>query len=1505
MTTKSYDINFNEFARGTVIDNELQAKGLTVSAIRNGGDPHKPGEAMIFDTANPTGGDSDLKTNNLGKVLIISEDNLSKDPDDNAAGGTLRFEFDGVAKVKQLTFLDTEESAWVKFYDEDGHHIRTIDVHGVGNNQQKTVNFNVDGVARMDVILGGSGAIDNLKYDLTTTNLDGIVEGTSGNDRIDVNYTGDPDGDRVDANDQILPGEGRDDDIIKAGDGNDIILSGNGDDDIFGGKGNEEIWAGDGNDIIRGEDGNDWMHGQDGNDRLEGGKGDDMLFGEKGNDILLGGDGHDMLDGGDGNDEMWGGSGDDVLIGGKGDDWMHGQSGNDELDGGDGNDMIFGEDGNDAIFAGAGDDMVDGGKGNDRIEGDDGKDNIKGGEGDDLIVGYDAVSIKTGDTTVHEDDGSDDHIDGGKGNDTILGGKGDDTLIGGEGHDTILGGDDADTIIGGNGGDVVDGGAGGNDHDTLDLRDVGPFRLTNLRPDSNGNGQDGTVELLNNDGSVKESFNFTEIETILGDPTVPDLDPPVVDEDCLVAEYLFNDNNQGQHPVGDRTFEDTATDLDGVAQTGTVGQGSPNTLNATDVLDLDGHDDAVVIAADDNFQIGKGAVSLEFNQDQHVGSSNDTLISRDSTNRDDGGHLSIGVTQHGAVTVRHQTEDDDFFYNTPNNFFSPGEDVRVFYEWDDEGVDGRFVVQNLSRGTEYSEDINDPLTIDMGDDFNEPWTIGASQKFSGDNAANNLVEFFDGQIDNVKIYDLGPKSLLDGVVDGTGGDDLIDTSYIDDPEGDRIDSNDEIIPGEGPNDDIVWAGGGDDTIDSGAGDDEVYGEGGDDTVEAGAGNDVVDGGSGNDVIDGEAGDDQLLGGTGHDDIEGGDGDDIIMGGTGNDTLSGGDDSDVIAGQVGNDFIDGGDGDDTVVGGSGKDTITGGDGDDILLGDGEECVGPDHPANLIVNGSFEDLTGLQNNGGHFTGTDGTIPGWSDPSGNVIDVHVDSRLGIDPADGNAWLDTEGTPELSKVGQDVQGVEDGQKYVLSFNAADAAVKGTGLAPGVGTQNEFNVIWNGEVIATINPPQLGGMEEYTFVVEGGSGDGSNRLEFEGLGTADNIGAAIDKVSLVDVAADMRDFDDVIDGGDGDDTIFGQGGDDDLSGGDGDDKVSGNKGDDDISGGAGEDRLFGGEGEDSIDGGDDDDFIAGGQGDDKVDGGDGDDLVAGNDGDDVLVGGAGADEINGGEGRDLITSDDTPSGDMIGDVVNGGSAGDDFDTLDLTGTVTPGGRLSVDITGPDSNGNGFDGTVTYFDSDDNVLGTMEFREIEDIIPCFTPGTMIATPQGERRVEDLREGDRVITRDNGIQEIRWIGQRSLDADEVAENPEMSPILIKAGALGRGLPERDLIVSPQHRVLIANDKTQLFFEENEVLVAAKHLVGLEGVSRMGTVATTYVHFMFDAHEVVLSNGAWTESFQPGDYTLGAMGDAARKEIFAIFPELQTEEGLADYTAARKALKRHEASLLIGA
>jgi hypothetical protein len=110
------------------------------------------------------------------------------------------------------------------------------------------------------------------------------------------------------------------------------------------------------------------------------------------------------------------------------------------------------------------------------------------------------------------------------------------------------------------------------------------------------------------------------------------------------------------------------------------------------------------------------------------------------------------------------------------------------------------------------------------------------------------------------------------------------------------------------------------------------------------------------------------------------------------------------------------------------------------------------------------------------------------------------------------------------------------------------------------------------------------------------------------------------------------------------------------------------------------------------------------------------------------------------------------------------------------------------------------------------------------------------------------------------------------------------------------------VLVANDKTALYFEEREVLVAAKHLTGLEGVDIVDVSETTYIHIMFDQHEVILSDGAWTESFQPGDMSLAGIGNAQRQEILELFPELATQDGINAYASARRSLKKHEAKLI---
>lgn len=180
--------------------------------------------------------------------------------------------------------------------------------------------------------------------------------------------------------------------------------------------------------------------------------------------------------------------------------------------------------------------------------------------------------------------------------------------------------------------------------------------------------------------------------------------------------------------------------------------------------------------------------------------------------------------------------------------------------------------------------------------------------------------------------------------------------------------------------------------------------------------------------------------------------------------------------------------------------------------------------------------------------------------------------------------------------------------------------------------------------------------------------------------------------------------------------------------------------------------------------------------------------------------------------------------------------------------------------------------------------------PCFTAGTLIATRKGELPVEMLEAGDRVVTRDNGLQEVRWVGRRHLHVQDLQAEPHLCPVLVRQGSLGRNLPERDLLLSPNHRVLVTQDRSTLAARGREVLVASKHLIA-EGARSVASCGTTYLHLMFDRHEVVLSNGAWTESFLPEDQTLRGMGNAQRLEIFDLFPALKSPAGSAAYGAAR--------------
>ncbi|MFX0544661.1 Hint domain-containing protein [Roseovarius sp. S1116L3] len=706
-----------------------------------------------------------------------------------------------------------------------------------------------------------------------------------------------------------------------------------------------------------------------------------------------------------------------------------------------------------------------------------------------------------------------------------------------------------------------------------------------------------------------------------------------------------------------------------------------------------------------------------------------------------------------------------------------------------------------------------------------------------------------------------------------------------------------------------------------------------------------------------SGDDTLNGGEGDDSLLGEGGEDVMTGGAGADQIWGGDDADLIIGGTAGDMVDGGaggDDDDTLdLSGSGPLRIVG----QTTDADGNSTSGTveflDHTGAVTGTMTFTEienliLPDLPERDGIVSGTAGNdvidLSYTGDPDGDRIDANdailgdvgsnddiVEAGAGDDTVRGRDGDDTlyGGTGDDSMsgdagddslnggAGNDTLKGGTGDDSLIGGDGKDIILGGDGQDTALGGDGDDFIDTSAPLTGSNTPLPDDGFNDPAGVPADPDTENDRDLVSGGAGN-DTIFTGDDADTITGGAGDDVIFggldDDEIDAGEGDDLVIGGEGSDAILGGDGNDTIYGgiklsvanipdaidpelDNGDDYIDGGAGDDLIFGEDDNDTILGGSGDDTLDGGIDDDLIQGQDGDDSILGGKGDDILIGGAGADDMSGGTGRDTFIIASAEDGN--GDNADGGSGGDDFDTLDLTGA----GPYKIVGETVDADGNSTSGTINFLDAPGGaVTGSMTFQEIERIIPCFTPGTVIATPKGERLVEELQVGDRIITRDNGLQEIRWLGRRDLEGAELLQAPQLRPVLIRAGSLGRGLPERDLLVSPNHRVLINNEKTALYFEDREVLAAAKHLTDLEGVDAVDTSAISYIHFMFDQHEVVLSNGSWTESFQPGEQTLDDMDDAQRGEIYALFPELRDLEGIEAYQAARRSLKRHEARLL---
>lgn len=553
--------------------------------------------------------------------------------------------------------------------------------------------------------------------------------------------------------------------------------------------------------------------------------------------------------------------------------------------------------------------------------------------------------------------------------------------------------------------------------------------------------------------------------------------------------------------------------------------------------------------------------------------------------------------------------------------------------------------------------------------------------------------------------------------------------------------------------------------------------------------------------------------------------------------------DTLTGTAGADTIDGGVGNDTIYGGAGYDQLYGGAGDDELHGQ--------------TDGIYDDLYGGTGNDILYAGDDDDM--WlygGDDQDTLYGGSGTDLLSGDAGDdmfyggyGNDTVYGGGGDDIIQAqwGDDTVFGGTGDDHIyMSNEAGDDTLYGGADYDTVTFVSATDVTITAGSGGTFSYSQLGGDTQGTFT------------EIEAIQTGGGADSLDLSLSTQAMTVTLNDGADEVFGGSGAETIFG---------------------------GAGTDSLFGGGGADVIYGGADADTIAGGAGHDSLFGGAGNDTLSGGGGDDVFG-------VSQAGGDDVITDFD------IGDTDGDGAFNDQLDVSDLQNPdgspVRPGDVTVVD----DGTGNA---KLIFPEGESVVLQGVAPAAISAPselhsagIPCFTPGALIATEHGERAVEDLHVGDRVFTRDHGLQTIRWVGQRLVQADA-----DRAPIVIDPSVVhGMTAPLR---VSPQHRMLFQGYRAQLLFGESEVFVSAKHLVDGMAVRQDPGGWVMYIHLMFDCHEVIFANGAPTESFHPGEEGIAGVDPAAREELFAIFPELRADLSTFGQTA-RRCLRQFETEQL---
>ena len=213
-------------------------------------------------------------------------------------------------------------------------------------------------------------------------------------------------------------------------------------------------------------------------------------------------------------------------------------------------------------------------------------------------------------------------------------------------------------------------------------------------------------------------------------------------------------------------------------------------------------------------------------------------------------------------------------------------------------------------------------------------------------------------------------------------------------------------------------------------------------------------------------------------------------------------------------------------------------------------------------------------------------------------------------------------------------------------------------------------------------------------------------------------------------------------------------------------------------------------------------------------------------------------------------------------------------------------------------GESVQFDSAGNNVSGMRTPGTATVA-CFCLGTQISVPGGTQAVEDLAVGDLVETLNSGLQPIRWLGRKTVNQHLLGSNPKLLPVRICQGSMGNGLPQKDLLVSRQHRMLTSSRINERMFGQSTSLVSAIKLTSMPGISiETAVTEVDYFHILLDEHQVIFAEGTPTESLFLGEDAVHALDKQGREEVFALFPELRHKVAVgkaAAYIPSNKAQK----------